>query len=766
MFAAHINKHNPDILQKWTQRKLLGLITRLFDPLGITAPVTIVMKIKLQEIWRNGQHWDEELPEDLQQFVKEWTTNTAHLNEIKIPRFYNWPTAQPIELHVFCDASSQALATVIFIRFAHKTVYQTKFVIGKTRVAPLKPQTIPKLELQAAVYSCRLQRAFIKNTTLSVSKITHWTDITVVLHWIYNINNRQKTYIANRLHEIRHTTAINDWKYVPTKLNPADEGTRGIKTTELKHSQWMNGPAFLKLLSHLWPRTIEDTTPSTLDNMPTSKTDDIQTYSLICNTPHTFVDYKQFSSWKRLLRTTIYVLKTLDLAKRRLSTVKERYQRSKDILFRVAQNESFPEDIKDIQRTQTVKARSKIVNFNPYLDQEGTLRSLSRLQKAPINFRIKNPQIVDAKHYIIRLYIQHIHEDEGHVGLEHMRVILQQEHWMTHLTITLKQIIYNCLICKRQRQLLSQPKMGNLPEFRFAKTPAAFEDIGMDYFGHFPVYQRNQRTSQYVCIFTCFRTRAVHFEVVEDLTTDSCLLAIRRFTSRRGKPTSITSDNASTFHAAAKSLDLGKIEEKLGSQQIDWKFIPPGTPHEGGAWERLIRMAKRILYPLSGTQSWTQQTFNTFICQVEGIMNSRPLTKASADSNDIECLTPNHFIIPRRSNFPTTALEANKHTDRLIQLNRQCESNANQFWTRLMKEYLPTLRPQSKWHTTKDPIMKGQVVWILENNSPRVLWPLGLVTEVYPGSDNIVRKCKLKTKTGETVKSAHQLCPLECNGNL
>ena len=83
-----------------------------------------------------------------------------------------------------------------------------------------------------------------------------------------------------------------------------------------------------------------------------------------------------------------------------------------------------------------------------------------------------------------------------------------------------------------------------------------------------------------------------------------------------------------------------------------------------------------------------------------------------------------------------------------------------------MKEYLPTLRPQTKWHSTKDPIMKGQVVWILENNSPRGLWPLGLVTEVYSGSDNFVRKCKLKTKTGETVKSAHQLCPLECKGIL
>ena len=181
----------------------------------------------------------------------------------------------------------------------------------------------------------------------------------------------------------------------------------------------MNGPAFLKLPSHLWPRIIKETTTSTVENVPTTDTDDIQTYRLICNTPQTFVDYKLFSSWKRLLRTTFYILKTLDDATRRLSTVKKRYQRSKDILFSVLQNESFPEDIKVIQRTQTVKARSKLVNFNPYLDQQGTLRSLSRLQKAPINFRIKNPQIVDAKHYTIRLYIQHIHEDERHVGRTH-----------------------------------------------------------------------------------------------------------------------------------------------------------------------------------------------------------------------------------------------------------------------------------------------------------------------------------------------------------
>ena len=106
----------------------------------------------------------------------------------------------------------------------------------------------------------------------------------------------------------------------------------------------------------------------------------------------------------------------------------------------------------------------------------------------------------------------------------------------------------------------------------------------------------------------------------------------------------------------------------------------------------------------------------------------------------------------KRTNTPIDSYQQNRQSSQMP-LNFQ-------FWKRLMKEYLPTLRPQSKWYTTKDAIKCGQVVWILENNSPRRLRPLGLVTEVFPGSDNIVRKCKLKTKT------AHQLCLLEWNESL
>ena len=113
------------------------------------------MKIKLQDIWRNRQHWDGELPEHLQQIVEDWTTSSASLNEIQILRYYNLLTAQPIQLHVFCDASTQALTTVISIQFVDKTAYRTKLLLGKTRVTPLKPQTISKRKLQAAIYTGR-----------------------------------------------------------------------------------------------------------------------------------------------------------------------------------------------------------------------------------------------------------------------------------------------------------------------------------------------------------------------------------------------------------------------------------------------------------------------------------------------------------------------------------------------------------------------------------------------------------------------------------
>ena len=157
---------------------------------------------------------------------------------------------------------------------------------------------------------------------------------------------------------------------------------------------------------------------------------------------------------------------------------------------------------------------------------------------------------------------------------------------------------------------------------------------------------------RYICLITCLVVRAVHLEPVTDLSTEKCLMAIDRFCSRRGNPEVINSDNGTNFQGAANILhDLAR---RVSTRSFDWKFIPPGTPHQGGVWERLIGMSKRILYSIVGSKRLNDECFHTVICQVEGILNSRPLSPVSSDCKDLEALTPSHFLIGHVLQAPST----------------------------------------------------------------------------------------------------------------
>ena len=220
-------------------------------------------------------------------------------------------------------------------------------------------------------------------------------------------------------------------------------------------------------------------------------------------------------------------------------------------------------------------------------------------------------------------------------------------------------------------------------------------------------------------------------------------MAIDRFCTWRGNPEVIYSYNGTIFQGAANILhDLAR---RVSTRSIDWRFIPPGTPHQGGDWERLIGMSKRTIYSIVGSKRLNDECFHTVICQVEGILNSRPLSPVSSDCNNLEALTPSHFL-NRHVLQPPSTLEitavTSKQTKRMY---KQCRECLEQFWRRLLKEYLPTLRTRSKWHKTFDQLKEGDVVWILQNNSPRGQCPIGLVERAIRGPDGEVRSCFLKT---------------------
>ena len=642
------------------------------------------------------------------------------------------------------------VAFYVFLSGDHSS--RSSFIIGKARVSPLKQQTIPRLELQAAVYAIRMRRTIINETTFNIVDVHHWSDSSSVLHWISNTHERHKIFIANRLSEILDHSQRSEWRYVPSKLNPADNATRGLPASEIQsNSDWLRGPSFLNNKDQ-WPEM--PFSYSSKDNIWTEAS-----FSIITMTTHTkFINYSRFSKWSRLLNVVIACLKFTNKLRRIRITHTEAQLKATSLLFKISQGESFANEIISLGRNQPISPKSRIINFSPFLSSERMLLSASRIQHAPVAFATANPIILDAAHEIVRLFLEDQHASKGHLGAEHLRNDLLQEFWILKLRTTLKSIIHRCFVCRRQRQLHSQPRMGNLPTYRFSLRPAVFKNFGLDNFGPFGLSITKSKVEQFYClIFTCLVTRAVHIELCERTTCTSTLLAIKRFISRRGLPDLLVSDNASNFQRCAALLDKNVKPTNEEEQALErmpslkWKFNPPGAPHYGGCWKRLIGLAKRIFFIIANSQYLSRELFTSLMCEIEQLLNSRPLTPVSLSIHDVESLTPNHFLRPAHQGC---------ETQDLITLHRKKQSLLDQFWKRLMKEYVPTLRPRRKWQNSVDVLKEDDLVWILEHNTPRGMWPIGLITKALPSNDGVNRSFELRCQKGKFIKPAKKLAPI------
>ncbi|XP_017759127.1 PREDICTED: uncharacterized protein LOC108550040 [Eufriesea mexicana] len=315
--------------------------------------------------------------------------------------------------------------------------------------------------------------------------------------------------------------------------------------------------------------------------------------------------------------------------------------------------------------------------------------------------------------------------------------------------------------------------MGALPADRVTQT-RPFSKVGLDYCG--PMYikerrHRNQRKIKiYVAIFICLTTKAVHIELVSDLTTEAFIAALKRFIARRGRCRTIYCDNATNFKGAryeyieiTNLLKSPNYRERtahfLADEGIEWHQIPPRTPHFGGLWEAAVRSFKHHMKRVVGETLFTYEDLNTYVIEIEAILNSRPLTPISTDPNDTMALTPGHCLIgdtlrslPERdlTTTPSNRLSSWLHIQKLKQ----------HFWTRWYKEYLNHLIVRQKWHTPGAKIEKDTLVILKEDNQPPLHWPLGRVIELHPGDDGVVRVATVKTATGLYRRCVKKLAPL------
>ncbi|GFT45987.1 integrase catalytic domain-containing protein [Trichonephila clavipes] len=303
--------------------------------------------------------------------------------------------------------------------------------------------------------------------------------------------------------------------------------------------------------------------------------------------------------------------------------------------------------------------------------------------------------------------------------------------------------------------------MSDLPSSRNSPAPA-FMRCGVDYAGPFQIKTIKGRGSKsfkaYIALSVCFATRAIHLELVTDLSADAFIAALKRFISRRGKCSDIYSDCGSNFVGAKRKLmefeKLAKsdnynqnVSKFLTDNGIKWHQNVPGAPHMGGLWEAGIKSTKYNLKRVVGETKLTYEEFETFLTEIEACLNSRPLTPISNDQNDLSALTPGHFIIGR----PLTSIPEPNYIDSnnsYLTRWQQIQKLVQQFWKRWHKEYLTRLQQRPKWLLPTKNFQVNDLCLIKDDNLPPTRWKMGRIVQLYPGLDNKVRVVNVKTSDG------------------
>ncbi|XP_072043020.1 uncharacterized protein [Amphiura filiformis] len=312
--------------------------------------------------------------------------------------------------------------------------------------------------------------------------------------------------------------------------------------------------------------------------------------------------------------------------------------------------------------------------------------------------------------------------------------------------------------------------MADLPANRLQADEPPFTNTGVDYFGPFLIKQGRTTRKRYGVIFTCLASRAVHLEVATNLDTSSCINTLRRFMSRRGPVKQIHSDNGTNLVGASRELeqalhelDQEVIERFSTNQGITWNFNPPAASHHGGVWERHIRTVRKILNAILTEQYLKtcrgEEELHTFMCEVEHIMNSRPLTRVSSDPGDLNVITPNGLLL-LKSNVTLPPGSFNERDVYARKRWRQIQYLTEVFWKRWTREYLPMLQKRQKWLQPTRNLQVGDVVLVVDNNAPRNAWLMGRVQQVHIGNQGLVRSASIKTKSSVLNRPVTKLCLL------
>lgn len=777
LLSFNINLSNKPI----TRRGILSTMNSVYDPMGLCCPAILPAKQIFQETCHLKLDWNQELPGHLKERWIKWVADLAMLETYSFPRCLKSGEASSTEVHYFSDGSEVGYGAVAFVRFkSPQGLIHCAPIIAKGRLNPVNNniiKTIPRIELNGAKISIVLQQIIHKEMDLVIDREYFWTDSSTVLKYLYNDNTQFMRFVANRVAFIKSHSHKESWRHVPGQQNPADIISRGLPINRFISSElWKSGPMFLWQDEEGWP--VQNVTDEISEDMETKKP---KLHQVSCmraeivtiNYSPTRMLLESCSVWSKLKRRVAWmlrfrtVLRTSEQCEGNLE-LKEIIE-SELCIVEFIQSDFLP-DLKQVLASKQLPKDKSLRRLNLFLDERNMIRVGGRLENSDLTYGRIHPLLLPSRNPVVGLMVADLHRTCGHMGREYILNKVQEKYWIIGVNSLIKNVMFNCILCRRQNANPYLPQMAPLPNDRLTADVPAFTNIGLDYFGPFAVLNGRKNEKRYGVIFSCLSSRALHLEMSCSLNTDSFINAFRRFLARRGNVKVVRSDNGTNLVAGEKELresivswNQSKIEKWMIQRSIEWKFQPPASSHFGGAFEREIRNVRKVFNSLLAEQplKLNDEQLNTLLCEAECILNGRPLTEISRDCNDFEALTPNHLLLLSAGTTSPPGLFV-KEDNNLRRRWRQVQYLANIFWSRWRKLYVPLLQERQKWQAHSYQYSVGDLVLLTDQNLPRSQWSLGRIMEVCPSDDGIVRVVKLRVaKVNTTTQGGYTAVELK-----
>ena len=748
-----------------SKRVILSELARIFDPFGLLSPITVKCKIILQELWLLKLNWDEKIPIKIESEWAKLKQELEGINQIRVDRFAG--SKSNAVLCGFSDASEKAYGACVYYVSGNRSI----LMASRSKVAPLKSTSLARLELCAAVLCAKLMNVVSKSLEISLKQCMFWSDSKIVLAWLSKQSYCWKTFVANRVSEIHTLTPNSKWQYVKSIENPADIVSRGLLPNQLINCKlWWQGPSWLgqcnmeELCSGGFETTLEEKKQKNL-------------CCVSIGIDGSF--FERFSSWLRLIHVYCKILRFINNCRLEFSfrtfgpiTVEE-IDKATLKLVKSIQNKHFVKTIDSLSKKKSLTAADSLISLNPFLDAQNVLRVGGRLVNSLLPYGVKHPIVLPKKDHFVDLLLRYEHFRNNHIGPNGLIAIVRQTYWIINAKTQAKRIVSRCTVCFKHNPKRSKQLLGSLPLER-TENVRAFYNIGVDLCGPFhvrPTKRRGNSTQKsYVALFICFAVKAVHLEILFDLTTESFIASLRRFIARRGVPHTIFSDNATNFvgtknvlcewYKLLESRDFkDKVYAELLRDKITWKFIPARTPNFGGLWEGNIKSFKTSLYKCMGNERLSFEEFQTLLIQIEGTMNSRPLCTVTECKDDIDVLTPGHFLIgtnlkslphPLHKEFCGNLGSRWNHLQQIL----------DHYWRRWSTEFISALNQRNKSCKINENVKIGDLGLLVDENLPPYVWPLCKVVDRITGPDDLVRVIKVKVGSSIFKRGISKFCKL------